>query len=240
VFAPFTSSGSIWRLLSHSDSNYAQSFNDFIERGDPEEFAMRLIAYVKLATERRQVIILPIAEAMITYKENDESTQVFVPFIGEVRLSVGYSLASVDQDGTVDLSSSPPSPPHSPREDPLELQVDFWRGSVKSSIKAYFRTLTIQRTQDNSLTVTYILKEQKKQKIMRLGKKKERESETKNLCLDGISRLVCLAKSQIPIKLFVDGTEWPGVKFFQVSAQWQSQVKTLPLLVSSQGKVDSG
>ena len=124
---------------------------------------MRLISYVKVASERRHVINLPIAEAMITYKENEESSQVFVPFISEVRLNVGYSLASIDQEGG-DLSSSPPSPPHSPREDPLELQVDYWKGTVKSSIKAFFRTLTIQRTQDNALSVTYILKEQKKQK----------------------------------------------------------------------------
>jgi hypothetical protein len=36
--------------------------------------------------------------------------------------------------------------------------------------------------------------------VMRLGKKKDRESDVKNLTIDGISRLVCLAKSQTPIK----------------------------------------
>lgn len=35
---------------------------------------------------------------------------------------------------------------------------------------------------------------------MRLGKKKERESDVKNLTMDGISRLVCLSKSQTPMK----------------------------------------
>ncbi|CAG7829207.1 unnamed protein product, partial [Allacma fusca] len=114
-----------------------------------------------------------------------------------------------------------------------ELQVDFWKGTIKSSIKATFRTLTIQRTPENALSVFYILKEHKKQKIIRLGKKKEKETDVKNLSMDGISRLVCLAKSQMPIKLYVDGVEWLGVKFFQVSAQWQSQVKNLPLLIST-------
>ncbi|CAG7696152.1 unnamed protein product, partial [Allacma fusca] len=59
---------------------------------------------------------------------------------------------------------------------------------------------TIQRTPENALSVFYILKEHKKQKIIRLGKKKEKETDVKNLSMDGISRLVCLAKSQKPIK----------------------------------------
>jgi len=114
--------------------------------------------------------------------------------------------------------------------------VDYWKGTLKSSIKAFFRTLTIQRTQENLLAVSYVLKEQKKQKIMRLGKKKE--TDLKNQSLEGVSRLVCLAKSHNAIKLYVDGGEWLDVKFFQVSSQWQSQVKAFPLLMS-QGKGDS-
>lgn len=134
-----------------------------MERVNPDEFAHRLISYVKTASERRQLINLPIAEAMITYKDSDESSQIFVPFISEVRLNLSFcSGPSVDVEG--DLSSSPPSPPHSPREDSLELQVDYWKGSTKSSIKSFFRTLSIQRSQDNGLSVTYALKEQKKQK----------------------------------------------------------------------------
>ncbi|XP_021956417.1 phosphofurin acidic cluster sorting protein 1 isoform X2 [Folsomia candida] len=249
IYAPFSTGGSVWRLLCQSDPQYVQNFNDFTERGNAEELALRIIAFFSVAKERRHIVHLPIAEAMITYKESDESSQVFAPFISEVRLNVGYSLQLTpgDQqqhhpDGEIShLSSSPPSPPHSPRgEEPLELQVDFWKGTAKSSVKAYFRSLSIQRTQDNALSISYVLKEQKKQKIMRLGKKKERESDVKNLTMDGISRLVCLSKSQTPMKLFVDGAEWPGVKFFQVSAQWQSQVKNLPLLVSAHGKNDSG
>jgi hypothetical protein len=218
--------GSVWRLLCQSDPQYVQNFNDFTERGNAEEHAIRVIAYSNLARERRHIVPLPIAEAMITYKESDESSQVFVPFISEVRLSVGYFSLPNDQHSQQDgnelhLSSSPPSPPHSPRGEELELQVDFWKGTVKSSVKAFFRSLSIQRTQDNALSITYVLKEQKKQKsdfiflkqkksvvyltftftlVMRLGKKKERESDVKNLTMDGISRLVCLSKSQTPIK----------------------------------------
>jgi PACS-1 cytosolic sorting protein len=44
----------------------------------------------------------------------------------------------------------------------------------------------------------------------------------------------------------IDGVEWPGVKFFQVSAQWQTHVKYLPVLVfgpssaTSSVMIDSG
>jgi len=27
----------------------------------------------------------------------------------------------------------------------------------------------------------------------------------------------------------IDGTEWYGVKFFQLSAQWQTHIKTFPI-----------
>jgi len=160
-----TAGGSIWRLLCQRDTLYGQTFTDQLEREPSEEMALRIISYANVAKERRQIVNLPIAEAMITFKENEESSQVFVPFISEVRLNVGYSSVSIEQQQDPgDLSSSPPSPPHSPREEPLELQVDFWKGTIKSSVKASFRSLTIQRTPDNALALSYTLKEQKKQK----------------------------------------------------------------------------
>lgn len=72
---------------------------------------------------------------------------------------------SILLDPEVSLVGSPPSPPQGRSSDePLELQVDFWKGTVKSSIKACFRSLLIQRTMDNALSLSYTLKEHKKQK----------------------------------------------------------------------------
>lgn len=152
--------------MCQQDALYGQTFTEQLEKEPCEEMALRIISYANMAKERRLIMNLPIAEAMITFKENEESTQVFVPFISEVRLNVGYSSVSIEhQPGDPgDLSSSPPSPPHSPREEPLELQLDFWKGTIKSSVKASFRSLNIQRTQDNALSLSYTLKEQKKQK----------------------------------------------------------------------------
>lgn len=90
---------------------------------------------------------------------------------------------------------------------------------------------------------------------MRLGKKKEKEKENepKSQAVDGVTRLICSAKTHnIPLRgniiiiykqLFfnlndknncyiavtIDGTEWYGVKFFQLSAQWQTHIKTFPV-----------
>ncbi|EFX79929.1 hypothetical protein DAPPUDRAFT_304323 [Daphnia pulex] len=100
---------------------------------------------------------VPIAEAMITYREpnsEEESTQVFIPFVSEVRIGFAESAAavmaaaaamtpgSVDAEDGQQLSntgaSSGPlsgSPPHqssvmetssTPGAESVELQVDYW------------------------------------------------------------------------------------------------------------------
>lgn len=118
------------------------------------------------------------------------------------------------------LSSSPPGPPLTPPSspnvqvrdlvwEPLELQLDYWqvikntdsnknRPDGKNSLKGSFRSIFVCRTPGStnlSLTVNFASKE-KKQKIMRLGKKKEKdkENEAKNQTIEGISRLICSAK----------------------------------------------
>ena len=73
--------------------------------------------------------------------------------------------------------------------------------------------------------------------------------------VDGITRLICLAKAQNPLRgeihfsemfvgdhgcvnvdftlpcfsVYIDGLEWQGVKFFQLSSQWQTHIKVLPV-----------
>lgn len=89
---------------------------------------------------------------------------------------------------------------------------------------------------------------------MRLGKKKEKDRDgEKEQCIDGVARLICSAKQSHPVPLrgknenstnkrverfticsfrspvYIDGTEWTGVKFFQLSSQWQTHVKNFPV-----------
>ncbi|XP_028173072.1 phosphofurin acidic cluster sorting protein 1-like, partial [Ostrinia furnacalis] len=95
------------------------------------------------------------------------------------------------------------APPLLARAEPLELQLDYWLvpgraaegADGKVTIKASFRALHVSR-QNAHLCITYLTKE-KKQKIMRLGKKKEKSGETESgraQVVDGVARLICSAK----------------------------------------------
>lgn len=121
--------------------------------------------------------------------------------------------------------------------------------SVKYTVKAGFRWIVVQRLPNSGssintsssasgdasslFTMTFGLKE-KKQKIMRLGKKKsekEKESEaSKSQVVEGINRLVCQAKTHHSLlKVVIDGVEWNNVKFFQLSSQWQTHIRHFPV-----------
>ncbi|XP_025407381.1 phosphofurin acidic cluster sorting protein 1 isoform X2 [Sipha flava] len=143
--------------------------------------------------------------------------------------------------------------------EPLELQLDYWlvpnankelttrgnepsnkRMDTKFTLKTGFKSLHISRlflTNEEPLTfftVSYI--KEKKQKIMRLGKKKEKEKDLdpKNQVIDSVLRLICSPKTQhYPLTITIDGYEWSGVKFFQLSSQWQTHIKHFPVAVYS-------
>ncbi|KAG5309341.1 PACS2 protein, partial [Acromyrmex insinuator] len=249
-------SNTLTRYLSSIDTKYSKLFGDewkeLLERegGGSSECAARASEYLVTANT---ILLLPIAEAMVTYRETDDSSQIFIPFINDVRVGCpdSSSSTSVDlEESNVSMSGSPPSlpppslpvptpgkltPPSSPnvgqpaREgwEPVELQLDYWT----------FRALHVQRLPSlgevpgHHLSMNFTTKE-KKQKIMRLGKKKEKEKENepKSQSVDGVTRLICSAKTHnIPLRVSIDGTEWYGVKFFQLSAQWQTHIKTFPI-----------
>lgn len=45
-----------------------------------------------------------------------------------------------------------------------------------------------------------------------------------------MSRLILIVKFLILFfSVYIDGTEWTGVKFFQLSSQWQTHVKNFPI-----------
>ncbi|XP_075983273.1 phosphofurin acidic cluster sorting protein KrT95D isoform X2 [Anticarsia gemmatalis] len=207
---------------------------------------------------------VPIGEAMVAYREkssDEDSSQTFVPFIAEVRVGCsegGPSSLELEEGGSPPARASPPATPAPPthpahahdapplplpllaRVEPLELQLDYWLVPSRQSegtdskvtVKASFRALHVTR-QNAHLCITYLTKE-KKQKIMRLGKKKEKTGEAevgRAQTVDGVARLICSAKSShnVPLKVYIDGTELNGVKFFQLSTQWQTHVKTFPV-----------
>ncbi|XP_076235348.1 phosphofurin acidic cluster sorting protein KrT95D isoform X2 [Calliopsis andreniformis] len=264
-------SNTLSKYLSSIDAKYSMLFGDewkeLLERegGGASEGAARVSDYLAATGT---TLALPIAEAMVTYRETDDSSQIFIPFINDVRVGCpdSSSSASVDlEESNITMSGSPPSlpppglpvpppgrltPPSSPnvgqptREgwEPVELQLDYWSKQTqgekgKNTLRQAFRALHVQRlppfgeAPGHSLSMNYTTKE-KKQKIMRLGKKKEKEKENepKSQTVEGVTRLICSAKTHnIPLRVSIDGTEWCGVKFFQLSAQWQTHIKTFPI-----------
>ncbi|XP_031831293.1 phosphofurin acidic cluster sorting protein KrT95D isoform X2 [Nomia melanderi] len=284
-------SNTLSKYLSSIDGMYSMLFSDewkdLLERegGGASECAVRVSEYLAVAGT---TLLLPIAEAMVTYRETDDSSQIFIPFINDVRVGCpdSSSSASVDLDeSNATMSGSPPSlpppglpipppgrltPPSSPnvgqpmREgwEPVELQLDYWSKQTqgekgKNTLRQAFRALHVQRlpphgeTPGNHLSMNYTTKEKKQKNyflfaffhvipshnvatftVMRLGKKKEKEKENepKSQTVDGVTRLICSAKTHnIPLRVSIDGTEWYGVKFFQLSAQWQTHIKTFPI-----------
>ncbi|CAL1533732.1 unnamed protein product [Lymnaea stagnalis] len=143
----------------------------------------------------------------------------------------------------------------------MDLQVDYWvvappksdnlekdkdkekerkdkKDMNKCSLKTAFRALYANRLphcggiQTATFSLMVVTKE-KKQKIMRIGKK-GKDLESKSQAIEGVSRMVCTSKSQnVKLRVLVDGVEWSGVKFFQLSSQWQTHVKNFPVAVFS-------
>ena len=74
------------------------------------------------------------------------------------------------------------------------------------------------------------------QVALKLGKKKEKSGEKegeKVQQIEGISRMICMTKSNTPLRVAIDGYEWSGVKFFQLSGQWQTHIKFCPVAVGT-------
>ncbi|KAG1700083.1 Phosphofurin acidic cluster sorting protein 2 [Nymphon striatum] len=150
------------------------------------------------------------------------------------------------------IGSAISSPPFSQEKisESLDLVIDFWlpnkdpkdskkSSDNKSSLKTTFRSLQASllpnpgelASPKTSLSMSYIIKE-KKQKMIRIGKKKEKERDfdTKPQVVEGIQRIICSSKAQLSqLKVIIDGVEWTSVKFFQLSSLWQTQVTQFPI-----------
>ena len=116
---------------------------------------------------------------------------------------------------------------------------------LKSSIKTQFRNLSVSQLSHSHLhsnpaenqyafAMTYTTKEKKPKAVLKIGKKKDKAGDTdsKFQSIDGINRLICMTKNH-PLKVAIDSQEWNGVKFFQVSSQWQTHIKYLPVCVGT-------
>uniref|UniRef100_A0A8C1P8M2 Phosphofurin acidic cluster sorting protein 2 n=1 Tax=Cyprinus carpio TaxID=7962 RepID=A0A8C1P8M2_CYPCA len=161
---------------------------------------------------------LPIAEAMLTYKQKSSPGGGQGELMG---LQVDYWIA------------------------PSERKKEVEKRDSKNTLKGTFRSLQVSRlplggaeaTHQPTMSMTVVTKEKNK-KVMFLPKKtKDKEAESKSQVIEGISRLICTAKhQQTMLKVLIDGVEWNDVKFFQLAAQWSSHVKHFPLAIFGPSK----
>ncbi|KAL7073531.1 hypothetical protein ACQ4LE_007544 [Meloidogyne hapla] len=114
----------------------------------------------------------------------------------------------------------------------------------KFSMKASVRTLSIAREPLNHLLSILFVKERKKDKVLqklgRRSKQKSFENNSAGFCaqsrvVSGVTRIVCtsggggIGKKDAGMNVTIDGVLWKGVRFFQISAQWQTHVKLFPV-----------
>uniref|UniRef100_A0A9J8ARF2 Phosphofurin acidic cluster sorting protein 2 n=2 Tax=Cyprinus carpio TaxID=7962 RepID=A0A9J8ARF2_CYPCA len=193
---------------------------------DSPDVVSRVTQYMLGANGAHQ---LPIAEAMLTYKQKSSPGGGQGELMG---LQVDYWIAPSERKKEVEKRDS----------------------SAKNTLKCTFRSLQVSRlplggaeaTHQPTMSMNVVTKEKNKKGktpkrntyMMFLPKKtKDKEAESKSQVIEGISRLICTAKhQQTMLKVLIDGVEWNDVKFFQLAAQWSSHVKHFPLAIFGPSK----
>ncbi|CAB3396760.1 unnamed protein product [Caenorhabditis bovis] len=103
--------------------------------------------------------------------------------------------------------------------------------------KAHFKTLIVSRQVNNNLlTLTYLKEKRKDKMLQKLGMKKGQKVDcevTPNQVLS-VGRVLCSASGKHnDLTIFVDGTAYSGVRYFQASPQWQTHIKSFPIALLS-------
>ncbi|KAG9336745.1 hypothetical protein JZ751_003093 [Albula glossodonta] len=204
---------------------------------------------------------LPIAEAMLTYKQKRCLQGNLTPWEEAGSSNQGDSddaapigtglLSSTPPQVSPALKEASPTPPSSPsvntsfssysspggsQGELMGLQVDYWVAPVDRKRDVEKRDSSSKNTLKctfRSLQVSRL-----PLAVMFLPKKtKDKEVESKSQVIEGISRLICTAKhQQTMLKVLIDGVEWNDVKFFQLAAQWSSHVKHFPIGIFGHSK----
>uniref|UniRef100_A0A0R3RY56 Phosphofurin acidic cluster sorting protein 2 n=1 Tax=Elaeophora elaphi TaxID=1147741 RepID=A0A0R3RY56_9BILA len=158
---------------------------------------------------------------------------------------------------------SPPLTPHNIKiSDSQDLLIEYWipnnqnnesgassgisssaTGTVKRepqflkcSIRSAFRSFAVFRKPFSALLSFQFVKERRRDKMLqKIGMKKvqrnESESQSSVQCISNVARLICSGKH--PLTVSIDGCVWSEIRFFQISAQWQTHVKYFPVCLLS-------
>uniref|UniRef100_A0A2K6W7J4 Phosphofurin acidic cluster sorting protein 1 n=1 Tax=Onchocerca volvulus TaxID=6282 RepID=A0A2K6W7J4_ONCVO len=158
---------------------------------------------------------------------------------------------------------SPPLTPHNIKiSDPQDLLIEYWipnnqnneggansgtsggnAGAVKRepqflkySIRSAFRSFAVFRKPFSAFLSFEFIKGRRRDKMLhKFGMKKvqRNDSEGQNSvqCINNVARLICSGKH--PLTVSIDGCVWSEIRFFQISAQWQTHVKYFPVYLLS-------
>uniref|UniRef100_A0AAF5PUD9 Phosphofurin acidic cluster sorting protein 1 n=1 Tax=Wuchereria bancrofti TaxID=6293 RepID=A0AAF5PUD9_WUCBA len=158
---------------------------------------------------------------------------------------------------------SPPLTPHNIKiSDSQDLLIEYWipnnqnnessansgTGSggsgvikrepqfLKYSIRSAFRSFAVFRKPFSALLSFQFVKGRRRDKMLhKFGMKKvqrnESEGQSSVQCINNVARLICSGKH--PLTVSIDGCIWSEIRFFQISAQWQTHVKYFPICLLS-------
>ncbi|XP_078728116.1 phosphofurin acidic cluster sorting protein 1 isoform X3 [Lampetra fluviatilis] len=253
------------KYLASLDSKYGGVFLDpvwqemFTHPEPPTtdllDVTTRIVGYVSGANVTHP---LPIAEAMLTYKQKgleEESCQKFIPFISIVNVGVVEQMTApiADMDESllypsVSLTSTPstsamggggskdicPTPPASPSVGPSPVS---WQGGEVMGLHVDYWTVAGaerrregERDRKEGSGKTTLKSNFRSLQVSRLPTGPgEGPSATPSMCMTVVTK----EKNK---KVTVDGVEWNDVKFFQLAAQWPTHVKHFPVGLFAQGR----
>eukprot|EP00057_Strongylocentrotus_purpuratus_P010766 XP_011665240.1 PREDICTED: phosphofurin acidic cluster sorting protein 2 [Strongylocentrotus purpuratus] len=217
-------------------------------RGSDDESCQKFVPFIS------NVLIGPPSSALgaVAIAESDESASGY-----SLLSSSPPSSAKERVDGstpppspavsttTVPQSQQPLSPTVLPRPVPqrssCDLRWKYWpcRGQEGQARPSRARSGFLHRYRLPSsseapaataaLSMVVVTREKNKKTVMRIGKRTP-VPELKSQTVDGIYRLVCTSRTQdYSLTVTIDGNELSRVKFFQLSAQWQTHVKLFPV-----------
>ncbi|MCP9262549.1 hypothetical protein DINM_005922 [Dirofilaria immitis] len=201
---------------------------------------------------------LPICEAMLQLHskaliDEKESSQ-FVPFLSEVRVGqfeedmescTMFAGSKEEAQGVFSVQQiSPPLTPHNIKiSDPQDLLIEYWIPNNQNN----------ESSANNAIGSSGTAMERRRDKMFhKLGMKKVQRNDSEGLnsvqCINNVARLICSGKHPLTgnfiIAIFIvihtflqivsiDGCLWSEIRFFQISAQWQTHVKYFPVCLLS-------
>eukprot|EP01135_Chromosphaera_perkinsii_P002748 Nk52_evm116s226 gene=Nk52_evmTU116s226 len=218
--------------------------------GDVMHVCSRISDYVFNAAMFKNFQVSEIQLNFILSKTSESGSSSF-PFICGVEIGLESELNQLGNK----VHTEEGTERYVPGKQELELQIDYFSGANKKSLKAHFLCLSITQKSPSSLPedaeapgilhenvdspdleFTGLIREKTRGVNLRFGKRQKDSTEKhKTVSLkDNIAQLTCLAlgkNKQSVEEVRVDGHVFRNVKFFTVSSCWSTNVHLFPVAI---------